>query len=127
MILLNERVVINGNDINIGNIKIPAGDHIQDLSKLAIFLPQSVKLRLSALPYLSSLSPLSQSLSLSEINHGSFIRGKTERQREENISPVTTSPSPFRLHTAFLNLPCSCRYSLVRIPFAIFCYIDILW
>ena len=55
MILLNERVVINGNDINIGNIKIPAGDHIQDLSKLAIFLPQSVKLRLSAVdsPHLS--------------------------------------------------------------------------
>ena len=86
MILLNERVVINGNDINIGNIKIPAGDHIQDLSKLAIFLPQSVKLRLSGVACnLSSLSPLSQSLSLSEINHGSFIRERM-KDRQKKIS-----------------------------------------
>ena len=78
MILLNERVVINGNDINIGNIKIPAGDHsglvkTGNISSSLSEAPHSC-LSVVAWPSLTSLSPLSQSLSLSEINHGSFIR-----------------------------------------------------
>ena len=79
MILLNERVVINGNDINIGNIKIPAGDH-SGLVKTG-----NISSSVSEAPSVCSALPLLSLAAFPEfvvVRDKSFLvyQGKNERQ-----------------------------------------------
>ena len=93
---------------------------IQDLSKLAIFLPQSVELwtvnRASSWAQsVWSLRLLSQSLSLSEINHCSFIRRewKTDTRKypaTDNILSLTYQV--LQSHDVLKLVPGLCRATL---------------